>query len=118
MRSSQTRPRGRFGRLLVATLIITSVPLLVPSVSSAGSTSQALDQAKAKLAQLNGQLDVLIEQYDQARTALNRPKRRSARPARTPPLRRRRPPRPRPSWTPGPPPRTRPPVRRSARSWE
>jgi len=84
MRRTQTRPRGRFGRLLVATLILASVPALLPSVAAARSTQQALADANAANRLLKRTLAGAVIELDgrrlciEAAPARRKPPRRTA----------------------------------------
>src|SRR6266511_2788250 len=58
-------------RLLVAVLAAVTLSLVSAGISSAGPSQQDLDAAKAKLAELNGRLDGLVEQFDAATLQLH-----------------------------------------------
>src|SRR6266511_1663662 len=58
-------------RLLVAVLAAVTLSLVSAGISSAGPSQQDLDTAKAKLAELNGRLDGLVEQFDAATLQLH-----------------------------------------------
>jgi cell wall-associated NlpC family hydrolase len=57
-------------RLLVAVLLVFPAVVLSTTVSSAHPSKQDVAAAKAKLDQLNRQLDLLVEQYNQAQIRL------------------------------------------------
>jgi peptidoglycan DL-endopeptidase CwlO len=60
------------GRLVAAVLLTISAMVLLPSVtSSAAPTKSDVESAKAKLADLNDHLSLLVEQYDQAKLQLD-----------------------------------------------
>src|SRR5207249_11931075 len=58
-------------RLLAAVLACLTLSLASTGVSSAGISKQDLADARAKLADLNGRLDVLVEQFDAATLQLH-----------------------------------------------
>jgi cell wall-associated NlpC family hydrolase len=58
-------------RLLVAVLASVTLSLVSAGISSAGPSQQDLDAAKAKLAELNGRLDGLVEQFNAATLQLH-----------------------------------------------
>jgi cell wall-associated NlpC family hydrolase len=65
-----TRSRARTGRLVVATVLAVSSTVVLATVSSARPTHQDLVAAKAHLADLDRNLSLLVERYDQAKIAL------------------------------------------------
>ena len=66
----QERIRGRFARLALAAVLV--VPLAFGSAPSSAAPSKAdLDAAHDKLRELNEDLSLLVEQYNQARLALD-----------------------------------------------
>jgi len=58
-------------RLIVAVLVALTLSLASGGVSSARTSQQDLAAAKAKLSQLNGRLDALVEQFDAATLQLH-----------------------------------------------
>src|SRR5207248_4041503 len=60
----------RLGRLLTAALLSLSAIVASQQVSVARPSHADLQAAKARLSTLNNHLDILVEQYDQARVSL------------------------------------------------
>lgn len=67
----KTGPRGRIARLSLAVVIAISVSTSFAGLSSATPSRQDLEDAKAELNALNERLSLLVEEYDQARLALD-----------------------------------------------
>ncbi|HET9250424.1 MAG TPA: NlpC/P60 family protein [Actinomycetota bacterium] len=68
-----TRTRTRLvGRLTVAVLLAASATIGATTLSSAAPSREEVEQAQARLDDLNRELSLLVEQYDQARLELQR----------------------------------------------
>ena len=66
-----TGRRARVARLLIAVLISVSTDIGSATLSSAAPTKHQVEAAKAKLDALNQHLSLLVEEYNQARIALD-----------------------------------------------
>jgi cell wall-associated NlpC family hydrolase len=75
MRESSNRARATFGRLTGAVLLTIFVVVGSGTISSARPSHADLAAANAKLDSLNRQLDLLVEQYNQARLELQKAER-------------------------------------------
>ncbi|MGZ4136538.1 MAG: hypothetical protein ACXVPX_03115 [Actinomycetota bacterium] len=65
-----TRRNRLAARLAVAALITITATVGVSSVSSAAPSKQDVQAAQARVDQLNQQMSLLVEQYDQEQTRL------------------------------------------------
>jgi peptidoglycan hydrolase CwlO-like protein len=62
--------RYRIGRLVMASLLASGALTIAPTLSSAAPTKAEIQTAKAELASLYRDLDLLVEQYNQANSQL------------------------------------------------
>jgi cell wall-associated NlpC family hydrolase len=70
-----TGRRGNLARLVVAVMLVVPALVLVPSLSSSATVTKAqVDSAKTKLAGLQQNLSLLVEQYDTAQVQLQQTK--------------------------------------------
>ncbi|MEX0753547.1 MAG: NlpC/P60 family protein [Actinomycetota bacterium] len=72
MPHTKNNARGRIGRLIAAAALVLSVLVVVPATSSAVPTEDAIEDAKARYAELNQELSRLVEEYNAARVELDR----------------------------------------------
>jgi peptidoglycan DL-endopeptidase CwlO len=70
MRDGQRRIHATTARLIGAALLVVSVSIGSTAISSAAPSRRDVANAQAKLDELNNRLEVLVEDYDQAQTAL------------------------------------------------
>jgi peptidoglycan DL-endopeptidase CwlO len=71
MRDMRGRVHNRTARLLTAALLLVSISVGSATISSAAPSRQEVAAAQAKLDELNNRLSLLVEEYDQAATALH-----------------------------------------------